>query len=77
MNQTRNDRPNKNKKENIPTKLKKRKVPKMRKPGHPKRNSIKKKIHSNHQQRKEEWPGELKQRRAIPNRINYEKANAQ
>ena len=38
----------KNKKENIPNILKQRKIPKMRKPRHPKRNSINKKIHSNH-----------------------------
>ena len=48
MNQARNKRPDKNEKENIPNKLKQRKIPKMRKPRHPERNNINKKIHSNH-----------------------------
>lgn len=46
MNYTSNKRPDKNEKENVPNKLEKRKIPKMRKPRHPKRNNINKKIHS-------------------------------
>ena len=75
MNQTSNKRPNKNEEKNIPTKLEQRKIPKMRKPGHPERNSIKKKIHSNHP-KKRGWPGELKQRRAIPKESTARKQTA-